>query len=47
MKEDIISDEVTQELDKLLEDSEWLPNEKKDVVDYIHNPYGVQCTPKY
>ncbi len=47
MKEDTITDEVTQELDKLLEDSEWLPNEKEYIIDYIQNPYGVQCTAKY
>ncbi|MCX6823610.1 MAG: hypothetical protein NT085_00580 [candidate division SR1 bacterium] len=47
MKEDSISEEITNEFNELLEDSEGLQDEKEDIVEYINNPYGAQCTAKY
>ena len=47
MKEGNITDKFTYETDELLEDSEWLQNKKEDIVEYINNSYGAQCTAKY
>ena len=40
MKEDITTEEITNELEDLLEYIAWVHNEKEDVVEYIHNSYG-------